>query len=73
MYLVDLVKVRLLPREMLALPVVEFGKVQFIVRVGVVVAIGNTNIFRGVAVDVESVGADDGWTVIRLFVAPFAV
>ena len=73
MYLVDLVKVRLLPRGMLALPVVEFGKVQFIVRVGVVVAIGNTNIFRVVAVDVESVGADDGWTVIRLLVAPFAV
>lgn len=38
-----------------------------------VVAIGNTNIFRVVAVDVESVGADDGWTVIRLFVAPFAI
>lgn len=73
MYLVDLVNVRLLPREMLALPVVASVKEQFIVRVGVVVAIGNTNMFRVVAVDVESVSAGDGWTVIRLFVAPFAV
>ena len=69
----DRVNVRPLPRDMLALPVVPSEKEQFIVRVGVVVAIGNTNIFRVVAVDVESVGADDGWTVIRLLVAPFAV